>query len=61
MMTFHIGAPQLVYCGLFVFVLIHVIINHGKPRQEKYNAFITLLGGIIQMLLLYWGGFFAGR
>lgn len=31
---------------------------HGRPRTGKHNVFIIIIAGIINLLILYWGGFF---
>jgi len=32
--------------------------QHGKPRDENYNFWVTLLTKAVLFLLLYWAGLF---
>ena len=49
--------PQLVYLGLIFLSLGLTLGKHGEP-QPKYNFFSTLIGSILQLLILQAGGFF---
>ena len=56
-MQIELHAPQIVWVLLVVYVLTATTVRHGKPRSNE-NAWTTLLGFILNFLLLYWGGFF---
>ena len=53
-------APQII---MIVFAAISLLLNaylHGKPKEGKYSFWVTSIGWVIQMGLLWWGGFFNG-
>ena len=56
-MTFTIGWPQGMFLALVVFAIVAAILDHGKPRSP-INAYFTLLGVLLEVALLTWGGFF---
>ena len=56
-MKIELHAPQIVWVLLVVYVLTSTTIRHGKPRSNE-DAWFTLLGTVLNFLLLYWGGFF---
>ena len=50
-------APQIIALILFA---INLLINanmHNKPRPD-FNFWTTLISVILNLTLLYWGGFF---
>ena len=55
------GIPQIIYIALMASSLGIYAAHHGESRSgEKYNFFTALISVTIQMLLLWWGGFFNG-
>lgn len=56
-MTFHLGAPQLIYLGLVVWNIVDETVKHGTPRPA-HNVWTTLAGTAVSIALLWWGGFF---
>ena len=48
--------PQIVLLILYAFGLGVAAVKHGEPR-DNYNFWTTLFATVIEILLLYWGGF----
>lgn len=55
---FSIGAPQAVLLVLYGLSLALNIRDHGKPR-EPTNAWTALVSMVLQIVILWWGGFFS--
>ena len=55
-MIFH--APQVIYLVRVVMGLTFIGIKHGKPKTGYESFWSTLIGVIIQILIIWWGGFF---
>jgi hypothetical protein len=51
-------APQIIIIALYAMALLLNSHLHGKERTGKYNFWTTLVGTIMQLSILYWGGFF---
>ena len=52
-------APQIIMLCLFVFNLAINMAKHGEVKEgEKYNAGTTFLAIMLDVGLLWWGGFF---
>jgi hypothetical protein len=51
-------APQIIMIVLLSLEFAIGISNHGKAREEKYNAGVTLASIGILAGILIWGGFF---
>lgn len=51
--------PQILMIVLFAVTLLLTANKHDKPREGKYNFWSALIAIIIQVGLLYWGGFFS--
>lgn len=51
------GAPQIIMIVLFSISGTVTLLNHGKPK-ENYNFFMWILASVIELALLFWGGFF---
>ena len=34
--------------------------KHGEPHKDNYNAWSTLIAVIIEVSILWWGGFWDG-
>ena len=49
--------PQWVILALMFMGLGMSIGLHGKPRDDKYNAWATLIATALEAWLLYAGGF----
>lgn len=52
------GVPQLLLIGLYALSLGCHLAKHGERHATNYNFFVALLSTTLQMLLLWWGGFF---
>ena len=52
------GIPQIILLLLYATSLGISLSKHGETR--KYDFWSSLIGCIIEVLLLYWGGFFKG-
>lgn len=52
--------PQIIYISVLMLGLGLHIAKHGEPRDQDYNAFIALISIVLQLGLLWWGGFFNG-
>jgi hypothetical protein len=50
-------APQIIYLSLVFIGLLLVANQHGKERTP-HNFWVTLTATIINLFLMYWGGFF---
>lgn len=50
--------PQLLYLLLGMFGLTVAFLNHGK-KSPDYDFPIALIAMVIQLSILYWGGFFS--
>lgn len=55
-MTIH--APQIILLFLMVIGFEVTLRHHGEPREDKYDAWLALIGSIVLLALLWWGGFF---
>ena len=51
-------APQIITICLMNFGLIWALVKDGKPKEGNYSFIETLVGTLINIALLYWGGFF---
>jgi len=51
------GAPQIIIIVMYCLNLGIVMQNHGKPRKGKDNFFISLFATILNVVILYFGGF----
>lgn len=52
------GAPQITYLIISALGVGIVMTKHGEGRTDKYNFWTTLLGILVQIGIMYWGGFF---
>ena len=50
--------PQIIYFILVLISWMTISYLHGKPKEGNYNIFVTILSTLINMGLLFWGGFF---
>ena len=51
------GWPQIVWVAVSTMGIGIALVKHGEPR-EKYNFWVTLGSFVIEMLILWKGGFF---
>ncbi|MFP4365489.1 MAG: hypothetical protein ACLFQA_00210 [Bacteroidales bacterium] len=51
-------AAQIIIIVLLSLNLGIAIAEHGEPRTGKENAWHMIIGTVIWVLLLWWGGFF---
>lgn len=51
-------APQLTYFAIILLSLGIAIKEHGTPKEGNNNVFTALISTLIQMAIMYWGGFF---
>lgn len=58
MISFQLGAPQIILLAIYVLNIAVVAAHHGETREENYDVFISLIALAIQLALLTWGGFF---
>ena len=52
------GIPQIIMIILMTFNITFGLVNHGKPRTDKYNVWTNLIGCAIEVAILTAGGFF---
>lgn len=52
-----IGIPQAILLGFYGLALILSVKDHGKPR-EPTNAWNMIASIVLQLALMWWGGFF---
>lgn len=53
-----IGAPEAIYLALFAIILGYTLAKDGEP-QPPYSFGRSLVGGVLILTVLWWGGFFA--
>lgn len=58
MISFQLGAPQIILLAIYVLDIAIVAAHHGEPKEGSYNVFVLLIAFVIQLALLTWGGFF---
>ena len=51
--------PQIVMIVLFAMSLGISAATHGKPKDGNNSFFLSLLSVVIQVAILWWGGFFS--
>lgn len=51
-------APQIIIIVMYAMSLGIAAVQHGEPRNDKNNFFISSIAVAIQVALLIWGGFF---
>lgn len=50
--------PAIIMIGLYCMCLGIEIVKNGEPKKDNHSFGYSFLGVLIQILLLYWGGFF---
>jgi hypothetical protein len=57
--TIRLHAPQIILLSSIMFVgLLLSAAWHGRPRQGRHNFLTDAAVFVLQLLILYWGGFF---
>ena len=51
------NAPQITIIVLYAMQIGIALVKHGEPRKEKYSVWTTMLGTLIGVAILWWGGF----
>ena len=54
----HIGIPQGILLSLYLLGLGIALAKHGQEKDEKHNFLLSLAITVLQVALLWWGGFF---
>lgn len=54
------GAPQILWLGLYSLGLSLAIIRWGEPIPGEYGDVSHLAAAALNITLLWWGGFFGG-
>ena len=52
------GAPQIIFIVIWSINLACHALKHGEPRTDKYNVLAAIISLGLNVLLLWWGGFF---
>jgi hypothetical protein len=50
--------PQIIFLCLIAMGITYTAIKHGKPREGNHNIWTYLVAILVELLLLWWGGFF---
>jgi hypothetical protein len=50
--------PQIIILALALIMLMFSDYKHGQPKEGKWNFWGSLFVVTINLLILYWGGFF---
>lgn len=53
------GIWQIIYLIIIALSIGIAIAKHGEPKEGKYHAGVTLVGSIIDIIILALGGFFS--
>jgi hypothetical protein len=51
-------AAQIIYLIILIIALMISSYRHGNYRDGQFNLWEDLIGYLIQLGLLFWGGFF---
>lgn len=49
--------PQIIMIIIVVISIVRSFVNHGKIERKKISAGSTLVAGLIEVAILWWGGF----
>lgn len=52
------GVPQIILLSLVGLNLMITSYMHGKPKEGNHSVFITIVGTLLHLTILYFGGFF---
>ena len=50
--------PQITIIVLIAVAVTQAMIKHGEPKRENHSFFVTVIGALIEVGVLYAGGFF---
>lgn len=50
--------PQIILLAFYFISLGTILADHGREETKKRNKWRTIISLAIQLLLLWWGGFF---
>lgn len=53
-----LGIPQFIVLAMMFIDIGVALVVDGKPRTGKHSFMTTLINAVIQILILYAGGFF---
>lgn len=53
------GIPQIIYIVLLALALGLSLAEHGELQVKRENFWTTFVSVLIQLAILYWGGFFS--
>jgi len=51
--------PQITVIVIITINLSIALLKHGEPRTDNHNFGLTLISALIQIALLYYGGFWS--
>ena len=52
------GVSQIILLSLIGLNLLISSYLHGKPKEGNHSVFVSIIGAVIHLSLLYFGGFF---
>lgn len=55
----YFGWPQVTLFALLMISLGISMKEHGNPKSGTYNAWVTFIAVIVELFILYSGGFFS--
>ena len=56
---FEIGVPQMIWLAISFSSIAYAVAHEGQEKKpSKHNATHTVIGTVLGLGLLYWGGFF---
>ena len=58
MITFTLGAPQVIMLSVLLINIATEAAVHGEPRTGNHNVWYALIGSAINVAILTWGGFY---
>lgn len=51
-------APQIIMIVVSAMYVGIGLAMHGQPKTGEHNFVVSLLGAVIELSILWWGGFF---
>jgi hypothetical protein len=52
------GVSQIILLSIVGLNLLISSYLHGKPKEGNHSVFVSIIGTILHLTLLYFGGFF---
>jgi hypothetical protein len=52
------GVSQIILLSIVGLNLLISSYLHGKPKEGNHSVFVSIIGTILHLILLYFGGFF---